>query len=478
MRETALAADANWVIHIKQELQNLGSDSDASMREKPFLTRVPAPLHVVRPSAFTPQTLAIGPLHRNLVKEGLYAFSFAEMEEYKLLAAKLLLSAQSSSEDAARLIDKLVQEILKEEEEVRACFGKEMGLSGLGSEELGYMLGLDCIFIVALMHSLYNELHAGDADDEKIWWVPSSFSRVYERHLAHPVKKAALLDLLLLENQVPLFLVKKVMQMMDRRYGDDDVEASFQELVDAVAYMALPFCKGVKGLGGRHAKHLLDCLYTIVTHPSQDYHPTFIKSADQRSHITDPLLQDHGQLLLPGLVPTATQLRQAGVQFKGHPLSLSHVSFERHTLTLPNIHVGDETERIFRNLLAHESQLLGRAEVASYLHFMNSLINTADDVAVLVEAGVISENIGDYKHVARLWNQLATNTACIFTPGYSDVASLAKAYVEAEIHGVMAELRERYFSRPWLVLSLLSGTALLLMTFIIMWYTIELYIKG
>eukprot|EP00250_Pteridium_aquilinum_P017873 c23815_g1_i4 orf=111-1529(+) len=472
MWETPPAADSNWVVYVKQELANpAGSESKNNVDSRPFISRVAAPLHVVRPSAFTPQTLAIGPFHRNLVKEGVYAFSFAKMEEYKLLAAKAL-SAQPSSAGAS-LIVALAEEIAREEKEVRACFGREMGLERVGIEEMCYMLALDCIFIVAIMHSLYNELHAGDPEDERAWWVPSSFSHVYEGRFPHPLKKAITLDLLLLENQVPLFLVKKVMQMMDGRYGDD-VEASFQELVAVLAYRALPFCKKVKLVEARNAKHLLDCLYTQVTADDDDQN--FVKEG--RTERFPPLQRNRLRQGEADFLPTASKLSQAGVQFKGHCFSLRRVSFEHHTLTLPIIHVNDETELIFRNLLAHESQLVGRAEVASYLHFMNSLINTAADVEVLVEAGVITENVGDYKHVARLWNELATNTVCIFTPRYNNVANSAKDYVNKEIHSVLAELRERYFSRPWLVLSLLSGTALLIMTFITMWYTIEVYIKA
>lgn len=459
-------AGPSWVIHIKQQLDiPMADDLVESM---PSIKRVPAPLHSVRPSAFTPQTLAIGAFHRNLIKQGDYAFSFAEMEELKLMAAKALSAQSSAAAPAGGLIPSMVQEVRKQEKDVRAYFGSDMGLEELCSDELCYMLALDCVFIVAMMHCLYNELQTRNADDAKRWWAPSSFMQVYETRFAPPLKKAAMLDLLLLENQVPLFLVKKVMQMID---GVDDVEVSWQALVDVVAYRALPFCKGVRGVGARNAKHLLDCLYSVVTCNVDN---------DDCQKLGDALLQR--DLLRQGrfcVVPTASQLRQAGVKFNGHSLSLSHVSFHRHTLNLPIIHVGNETERIFRNLLAHESQLSGgRADLVSYLHFMNSLINTAEDVAVLVEAGVISESIGDHHQVARLWNELATNTVCIFTPRYMHVGALANAYLEKEIHSVMTELRERYFSRPWLLLSVFSGTALLVMTFVIMWYTIEIYIKG
>eukprot|EP00250_Pteridium_aquilinum_P017872 c23815_g1_i1 orf=181-1617(+) len=478
MSETPAAANASCVVLIKRELVNLqvseSGDDDESLHPRPFISRVSAPLHVVHPSAFTPQTLVIGPFHRKLIKESVYAFSFAEMEEYKLMAARAFSAEITSSKGAPSLIVAVAEEIAREEKKVRACFGREMGLERVGNEEMGYMLALDCVFVVAFMLSLYNELYTGNAEDKRTRkWVPSSFSRVYEEHFSYPVKKAVTLDLLLLENQVPLFLVKKVMQMMDGRYGDD-VEASFQELVAVLAYRALPFCKKVKLVEARNAKHLLDCLYTQVTADDDDQN--FVKEG--RTERFPPLQRNRLRQGEADFLPTASKLSQAGVQFKGHCFSLRRVSFEHHTLTLPIIHVNDETELIFRNLLAHESQLVGRAEVASYLHFMNSLINTAADVEVLVEAGVITENVGDYKHVARLWNELATNTVCIFTPRYNNVANSAKDYVNKEIHSVLAELRERYFSRPWLVLSLLSGTALLIMTFITMWYTIEVYIKA
>lgn len=391
-----------------------------------------------------------------MIQEGEYAFSFAEMEGYKIMAAKAICQVRRPGGDG-NFASLALQVIGGEEEKVRACFSKEFGLDNLGNEELTYMFALDCTFIVAILQSVYNDVQTSDQNQGA--GGRASFSPVYERRFSHPLRKAVMLDLLLLENQAPLFLVKKVMEM-DGRYGD--VEATFQGFVDAIASRVLPFCRGVTKVGGK-ANHLLDCLYTIVTHE--------VEESDRHG-------KDRLEVLPVAIVPTATELHQAGVEFKGHHHSLSEISFDGHILTLPIIHVGDETERIFRNLLAHESHMVDRAVVLSYLHFMNALINTAGDVALLVDAGVVSENIGNYKRVAGLWNELATNTMCVFTPRYSQAARLAKEYVNNAIHGVMAEFRQRYFSRPWLAVSLLSGTALLIMTFLTMWYTIEVYLKS
>lgn len=414
----------------------------------------------VRPSAFTPQTVAIGPFHRSLIHRGEYAYSFSEMETCKLMAAKALARNFTNPDDFHRLAG----DIMSEEARVRACFDRGLGLEELSREELGYTLALDSVFVVAILHSIYMDVEkalpdAGAGYDKvKLRRMDSSFSPIFNTRFSHPVRKAVLLDLLLLENQIPLFLLKKVIRM-DRRYKTEkDVEEQFRGFMRAVADQALPFCGDVRSQEAE-GQHLLDCLYATAT---ATHSPAVDRGLDLRS----------------ATVPTATQLHKAGVKFKGHGGSLSYIAFDSHTLTLPRIHVGDETERIFRNLLAHESQLIDRAEVLSYLHFMNSLINTAEDVGLLVDAEVVSQSIGSNQDVATIWNELALNTLGVLTQPYSKAARSTREYMDNQIHAMLAELMQRYFSRPWLVLSLISGTALLVMTFLTMLYTMDIYWKG
>lgn len=455
-----MAPPEDWIIWMKQELAN---PSSFESLPSPCISRVPAPLRSVRPAAFTPQTVAIGPYHRKLLHEGEGCYSFTEMERYKLMAAKAVAQMFQSPATFALL----VEDVVREEVKVRASFDTGLGLEDLNQEQLGYMFAVDAAFVVAILQSMCNDLATDSARCQKAkHCLLSNFFPVFSRNFSHPMRKAVELDFLLFENQIPLFLLKKVIRM-DKRHASSahNADAELEAFIEALACRALPFgssthciSEGFQKLGAVEGKHLLDCMYRIATLGNPD-------SIDELD--TNPVA-----------LPTATRLRKAGVRFKSHDRSLSEVSFKGSTLKLPSIRVDDGTERLFRNLVAYESHTTVRADVVSYLHFMNFLINTAEDVCILADAGIVVQTIGDNTQVAKMWNELAKNTACVFTKQYSEVSRLAKHYVDLQIHGVLAEFTERYFSRPWLVVSLLSGLSLLLMTFLTMFYTILLYKKG
>jgi hypothetical protein len=151
----------------------------------------------------------------------------------------------------------------------------------------------------------------------------------------------------------------------------------------------------------------------------------------------------------------------------------------RAVLYLPRIRVGDETEAFFRNLIAYESQLPGKAGhgvgVLSYLRFMNSLVDTPDDVSLLVDKGVIAQDIGSNEEVAGMWNRLCANTARVRDPALDRLVGRLSAHAARRVNALKAEFKRTYLSRPWLFVSLLSGASVILMTLLTMYYTILLY---
>jgi hypothetical protein len=175
-------------------------------------------------------------------------------------------------------------------------------------------------------------------------------------------------------------------------------------------------------------------------------------------------------------MPGATRLHLSGVRFHGHWGSLGELCFQNGLLSLPRIHVSDDTEMLFRNLIAFESSFTpDRLDVISYLHFMDFLIDTPADVGLLIDNQIITETVGSDERVTDIWNRLCRNTVCVFSPTYRSVADDLKAHCRSPWRLLWAEFYRSNLSRPWLVVSILSGSALLVMTFLILWYTILLY---
>jgi hypothetical protein len=351
--------------------------------------------------------------------------------------------------------------------------------------------------------------------------------------------------------------------------SDEDAERRLGAMVEDVARETLPFDWGDAGEASVKAvaravkdrKHLLDCLYGIVTNENSS-------SSSLSSSGTDPEADQRGKPMAaisgggsssyyysmrsgfiagrsgaaeystssslgkgedraaaagadeemggdgrepvgrrrrlesnlvekPTHFPSAIELQNAGIRFKpmdglarrrhrpGSHRSMVSVKYDerRAILYIPRIRVGDETEGFFRNLIAYESQKGGgggdgeddEVGVLSYLRFMNCLVDTPDDVALLVEKGVIAQDIGSNDEVARMWNQLCVNTMRVCNRPYERVARQLMRHTQRKANTLKAEFKRTYFSRPWFLVSLLSAASLIVMTLVIMLYTIALY---
>lgn len=73
---------------------------------------------------------------------------------------------------------------------------------------------------------------------------------------------------------------------------------------------------------------------------------------------------------------------------------------------MPKITVFDETQTYILNLMAHEAWCSSGAPVTSYTAFMDYLIDGEEDVKVLVDKGIINNQLGSHNQLATMWNQL------------------------------------------------------------------------
>ncbi|WRX28566.1 Protein of unknown function DUF247 [Theobroma cacao] len=63
--------------------------------------------------------------------------------------------------------------------------------------------------------------------------------------------------------------------------------------------------------------------------------------------------------------------------------SLFDISFTNATMRIPTFVVEDDTERLFRNLIAYELYEEGSTYVIDYVTLMDNLINSSKDVQLL-----------------------------------------------------------------------------------------------
>jgi hypothetical protein len=574
-----------WVAHIKKQLAQAECGGSG---QRPSIFMAPSPLRGLKHEAFVPQVVALGPYHndlgphhsrfpRNEDTERYKALAAKEMEMHKVMASKFVERGLAGGRD----LGAIVKEFEAMAGRVRAEFSTELVTCKV-DEKLAYMLALDACFVVEVLKS--NGRGSRYDDDDYYYYnddgpleerSDGGFHAYYCKRFPRPLRKSVLQDFMLLENQIPLFLLLKVIRMGAGCESDEDAERRLGAMVEEVARETLPFDWGdaageasVKAVARAVSdrKHLLDCLYGIVTNEEESSSSSSLslgldpeaenqqggkpmeisrggssssyyysmrsgfvggrsaaaaggeystssslgKGADDRATGPDKEMgaggrehvgrrfQESNLVEKPTHFPSAIELQNAGIRFKPinglarrrhkpgrHHRSMVSVRYDerRAILYIPRIRVGDETEGFFRNLIAYESQTGGddgadgdeQVGVLSYLRFMNCLVDTPDDVALLVERGVIAQDIGSNDEVARMWNQLCANTMRVCSRPYERVALQLVAHTRRKANTLKAEFKRTYFSRPWFLVSLLSAASLIVMTLVIMLYTIALY---
>ncbi|OMO76026.1 hypothetical protein COLO4_25737 [Corchorus olitorius] len=172
----------------------------------------------------------------------------------------------------------------------------------------------------------------------------------------------------------------------------------------------------------------------------------------------------------------ATELEEAGIKFvkigidsKGNTnysnvVSLFDIRFRNATMKIPTFVVDDHTERLFRNLIAYELYSQGSTYVLDYVTFMDNLINSAKDVQVLRFSGVIVNMLGDDEAVAQMINKLRQHvTLCGKSFYYDEIFVDVKKHCARRWSIWKAKLSRDYFNSPWALLSFLAALLIILL---------------
>ncbi|XVF57177.1 hypothetical protein PTKIN_Ptkin06aG0182900 [Pterospermum kingtungense] len=324
-------------------------DACPSSSPDSVICNVPNQLRQVNETAFEPQIISIGPYHRGKVKT---------MEICKTSYLNKLLAKELSANPGANNIDGILRSFIIDFQEklgksARQCYE---GPVDMQPAEFVAMMVLDGLFVVELLRKFW-ECGLKDQENDDLFKQNLNLIIIAQ-------------DLLLLENQLPLFVLDHFFEKMKR---------SPEPNLDVMAIHF--FSKMVPGLeiprsqrpekGGREAiqdiKHLLGLIHDRCL-PSP-----------QRSDIRreDAVIRDLT------FIRSATELSEAGIGFKKHDdgNSLFDIKFEKRQLHIPTLTVDHDSERIFRNLIAYEQINRGPSIVMDYARLMDCLINYADDVA-------------------------------------------------------------------------------------------------
>ncbi|XP_031287711.1 UPF0481 protein At3g47200-like isoform X2 [Pistacia vera] len=341
--------------------------------------------------------------------------------------------------------EKIENFVKEEEQRIRACYGENF--QGFDFIE---MIVRDAVFIIELFLRKYRD-DRGDFLLSKPW-------------LTNAIK----LDLQLLENQLPYFVLEELY---------------------VLAY----------GCSARPSFLTLSCKFFGYKEPDGG-----AKQDMEIKHFVD--LRRHTMLVgvdqnipksLGGKIedlPSAVKLHESGVKFKSvkskdavkpgesrrkckPEKGLLNIEFEKReredsciwwlrgqVLKIPRLKIEDGTECLFRNLMALEQcHYPFETHICNYIDLMDALINTSKDVDLLVDNGIISNCVGDHDSIKEMFNRLCLevtpSTSC-----YDHICDGLKKHHGKWWNRTKATLISVYFENLWRGTGTVAATILVLLT--------------
>lgn len=366
----------------------------------------------------------------------------------------------------ATLLDDLAEAMQILEQKTRACYSESF--DDLSSVEFVEMMVVDGCFVVELLrlyHQRFNPQSPGVATE-------------YDPIFTNPWTLTALRrDLLLLENQLPFFVLEKLYELINKKNEIDHQHAVPLEVL-AVTFFdpLLPQHNAASKLDTNKPKaHLLDV-----------FRSTFLKSVSEKvlkkgKSEVESRLNPNGSMR--GLVRHfASELQEAGMQFKkrkGH--DLLDIEFDHNTLRVPQLSIDDNTISLLLNFVAYEMSVQHPEPFfTNYLMFWDSLINSPRDIQIFRKHGIIN-HLGSENEAAELFVK-CRELIYDLDMGYlyneiKEVNEYCEQYYESKYSVWWRSLIRERFSSPWTCLSLFAAIILLLLTLLQTFYTVYAYYR-
>ncbi|GKV50151.1 hypothetical protein SLEP1_g56864 [Rubroshorea leprosula] len=385
----------------------------SSTFSKHTIFRVPRLLYEVNEKAYEPEIISIGPYHR-----GKRHLKMMEVRKVEFLGMLLGRTNGHTAEPYVAALRGMV-------EKAHNCYSEP---SSISTEDFLEMLVLDGCFIVEFIHQLL-----GGNMDGYIFRLTGNVDRILH-------------DLILVENQLPFFVLWELFGLMrgnERNFYVWHLLALFRDRMPGLRVDVVYDNTSIENV-----KHLLDLV-----------HGNWLPSRE--------VMEDYSRAPIDGnwsFIRSATELKEAGIRFKkGEGNSLFDIMFRNGVLEIPMIRIEDSTERLYRNVMVCEQfEKENPRYLTEFAKFMGWLINSGKDVELLCHCGIIENWLGSDEAVAAMFNRLTDNVG-ISIEFYAPISNDVNEYCNKPLHKVMANLRYKYFNTAWAFISVLGGASLLLL---------------
>ncbi|GLT91334.1 hypothetical protein SLE2022_092250 [Rubroshorea leprosula] len=410
---------------------------------------------------FKPISFSFGPLHH--VKKLTQGSTFEKAEKFKRRLAAMFISYSGNQKEV------LYENVKKEIHSLRNCYDP-IEVVDWEDEELAWMFLVDGC---ALLHFIFLDVKGA--------WEELGGKNAQSVFMIH--------DLFLLENQLPFQLLEILIYSCIE--GPHKRRRSHQEeLKDSIAkFINKPLLSPVKEISipiyDQGDSQTLQCQRQRQEEPvhllallRRKLIGQGVKSQEkpkEKDGLLEKLMRKwcsfDNKIRKPPTFRNVKELKAKGIRFKPKEKidGITDIDFSHRscmpTLRLAPIVVNDETIPIWLNLIAYEicSDFINECEITSYIDFLESLIDSGEDVKELRDAGVLFNGLGSDENLAEMFNKISQ----YLVPNPEKYESL-KDRIQYRYNlawaSDVAYFYHTYFRTPWSFLLFLSAVAGLLMT--------------
>ncbi|KAK4562742.1 hypothetical protein RGQ29_005305, partial [Quercus rubra] len=416
-------AHADDVRPVKEKLKN---DEIPGESNCVCIYKVPPNMRLVKKKAYEPSIVSIGPYHHGEPR-------LQAMEELKWRYFHRLFNPKQQH---GVELEPVMEAMEKLEEKAQSCYSDEVKLS---KGQFAKMMLIDGCFIIELFKELNQKQNFTqqklDIDEErpliKRWMIPTLRS-----------------DLIMLENQLPLFVLCELFQLIANSSSSTKAIPSLQELALRFFNPLLQRNHSGPQENQGHQPNLDES--TVKGFEGKHFLDLF------RSSILPNLPEKDARGKQTHMMRSISELKEVGVEIttaKNHqsPLDISFGKWKLNMgkkLTIPPLYIDDHRGTLFRNMLAFEKcRRFCHPDVTSYLFFFDGLINSAKDCCRFDLCFPFTFN----REVAKLVNNLCKEVVLDNDESYLyKVVNNTNSYFNTWYARKRAVLVHHYFS-SWLV---------------------------
>lgn len=421
---------------------------------------------------YSPKVISFGPIHHGSerLKEG---------EKYKLLWTSIFVEeyGRKIDEDAKQACEVLFKKIEDKIEELKKMFHEDT-IEGHKDSDLAWMLFVDGCSLLHFMEYI----------DEQ---CPEALSLKFDQ-LMHMWR-----DVILLENQLPSkmleILCKEKGANLNYCYNNYHTIGEYKRR--GIALIELDNPEPLHILDSARSDHLRKV--SKIEGENQMETQLNGNEDNQIGGGVNTILnqQDDSEIDFSWYTyKSICDLKKVGIRVMPNETDgwdWGNISFTSKwfsgELRLPLFLFNDVTPYYFRNLIAFEMcpDVRYNYECCSFFTFMDSLIDTAEDVKELRLAGVFQNLLGSDEELAKLFNELGDdlptkmycNFSCTNAVAFSKKYILVKLQIEKHYAKKwktwLAQAYNTHFNTPWAMIAFFAALLALVLTFIQTWFAMH-----